>query len=88
MGIYDTENSVEKTFDEELIPEVHLQTQWSEFIELKKVIHELSALKGKPISILDIGVGNSRVVKHLCGIKEIWERVKSYHGIDNAEACL
>ncbi len=86
--IYETEKSVEKSFDENFIPEEQLQTQWAEFIELEKLITELSALKQRPVSILDIGVGDARVVKHLCVIPEIWDCISSYHGIDNAEACL
>ena len=88
MSIYDTENSVQHTFDENFIPEEQLQTQWAEFIELKKIITKLSAINQRPVSILDIGVGDARVVKHLCGIQEIWDCISSYHGIDNAEACL
>ena len=88
MSIYGTQKSVEHTFDENFIPEEQLQTQWAEFIELKKIIAELSAINKRPVSILDIGVGNARVVKHLCGIQEIWDSIASYHGIDNAEACL
>ena len=88
MSIYDTENSVQQSFDENSIPEEQLQTQWAEFIELKKIIADLSAINKRPISILDIGVGDARIVKHLCGIPEIWDCISSYHGIDNAEACL
>jgi hypothetical protein len=88
MSIYDTENSVEKSFDKDFIPEEQLQAQWAEFIELKKVINELSFIKKRAISILDIGIGSARIVKHLCGIKEIWDCIASYHGIDNAAACL
>jgi SAM-dependent methyltransferase len=88
MSIYATEDSVQESFNENFIPEEQLQTQWAEFIELKKVIAELSAINKRAISILDIGVGGGRIVKHLCGIKEIWDSVASYHGIDNAEPCL
>lgn len=88
MSIYETEQSVEKTFDKDFIPEEQLQTQWSEFIELKKVITRLANQMKRPITILDIGVGNARVVKHLCGIKEIWDSIGLYHGIDNAEVCV
>ena len=42
--IYKTEKSVEKSFDENFIPEEQLQTQWAEFIELKKIIAELSCI--------------------------------------------
>ena len=65
-----------------------MQTQWSEFIELKKAIFNLSNKVKRPIKILDIGVGDARVAKHLCGIKEIWDCIDVYHGIDNAEACV
>jgi hypothetical protein len=88
MGIYDNENSVQKSFDIEALPEDLLQSQWAEFIELKKVITEIFDRFKRPVSILDIGVGDCRVPKHLCGIKEIWEKIGAYHGIDNAAACL
>jgi hypothetical protein len=57
----------------------------AEFIELKKIITELYAAKGNSISILDIGIGNARVPKHLSGIKEIWDMVERYDGTDNAQ---
>lgn len=88
MSIYDTENSVEKSFDENIIPEEQLQTQWAEFIELKKVINEVCSVQKRAISILDIGIGTARIVKHLSGVKEIWDCISYYHGIDNADACL
>lgn len=88
MSLYETEKSVEKSFDKDFIPEEQLQTQWSEFIELKKVIHEVYTLQKRPVSVLDIGIGSARIVKHLSGIKEIWDCISYYHGIDNAEACL
>ena len=88
MSIYQTEDSVEKSFDEDSIPEEQLQTQWAEFIALKKAIHEIAVRNNRPISIMDIGIGNARIVKHLCGIKEIWNQVSFYHGIDNAPSCL
>ena len=88
MSIYDTEKSVENSFNENFIPEEQLQTQWSEFIELKKVITNISNKNKRPVTILDIGVGDARVVKHLCGIPEIWDCIEMYHGIDNAEPCL
>lgn len=88
MSIYDTEKTVEEAFDKKFIPEEQLQTQWAEFIELKKVINELCTLQKRAVSILDIGIGSARIVKHLSGIKEIWDCISYYHGIDNADACL
>src|SRR5215470_8367911 len=87
-GIYETEDSVTRSFDQDFIPEELLQAQWAEFIELKKIITEQFASKKKPVSILDIGIGSARVPKHLCGIPEIWEMIGSYDGIDNAWPCI
>jgi hypothetical protein len=88
MGIYETEDSVIKTFDKDFIPEEQLQAQWAEFIELKKVIAEQFYLQNRPVSILDIGIGSARIPKHLCGIPEIWDMIACYDGIDNAIPCI
>jgi hypothetical protein len=71
MEMYDNENTVQKSFDIDFLTEYLVQAQWAEFIELKKIIAEIYSAKGNPISILDIGIGNARVPKHLSGIKEI-----------------
>src|SRR6266498_1945302 len=65
MPMYDNENTVRTTFDLNYINEYLIQAQWAEFIELKKVIHEISERQKSPITILDIGIGNARVPKHL-----------------------
>jgi Methyltransferase domain len=88
MVMYDNANTVEKSFDLNYISEHLIQAQWAEFIELKKVITELATKKNAPISILDIGIGNARIPKHLCGVKEIWDMVALYDGTDNAAACV
>jgi hypothetical protein len=88
MSIYETEDSVMKSFDEDFIPEEHLQAQWAEFIELKKIIAEQFYLQNRPVSILDIGIGSARIPKHLCGIPEIWNMIGFYDGIDNAIPCI
>ena len=74
MAMYDNANTVEKSFDLNYISEHLVQAQWAGFIELKKGINELFKQQGKPISILDIGVGNARIPKHLSGVKKfgIW----------------
>jgi SAM-dependent methyltransferase len=88
MAMYDNENTVKASFDLNYVSEHLIQAQWAEFIELKKTIHEVSNRIGAPVSILDIGIGNARIPKHLSGIKEIWDRVAFYDGTDNAMACV
>ncbi len=88
MNMYDNQNTVEKSFDLNYVSEHLIQAQWAEFIELKKVITELAHKKKAPISILDIGIGNARIPKHLCGVQEIWDIVERYDGTDNALACV
>src|ERR1043166_7922703 len=88
MAMYDNENTVKASFDLDYINEYLLQAQWAEFIELKKVIDEVAGRQGHPVTILDIGVGNARIPKHLCGIKDIWDKVAFYDGTDNAMACV
>ena len=73
MAMYDNENTVRTSFDTDYISEYLQQAQWAELVELKKLIVELAAEMGRPISMLDIGVGNARVPKRLSGIHEIWE---------------
>ena len=88
MAMYDNENTVNASFDLNYISEYLLQAQWAEFIELKKAIHELSERITAPITILDIGIGNARIAKHLSGIKDIWDKIVFYDGTDNAMACV
>jgi hypothetical protein len=88
MAMYDNANTVEKSFNPDYISEHLLQAQWAEFIELKKLITALAKEQGRQVSILDIGVGNARIPKHLCGVKEIWEMVAAYDGTDNSRSCV
>jgi hypothetical protein len=88
MTMYDNENIFQKSFDENYISEELIQAQWAEFVELKKVITELYLRKKSPITILDIGIGNARIAKHLSGIDDIWQMISLYDGTDNAEACV
>lgn len=88
MAMYDNENTVRASFDLNYISEYLLQAQWAEFIELKKVITEIAEKNNAPVTILDIGVGNARIPKHLCGIKDIWDKIAFYDGTDNAMACV
>lgn len=88
MAMYDNENTVRKSFDIDYISEYLIQAQWAELVELKKVIDEIFEKKNAPLTILDIGIGNARIPRHLSGIREIWEKVKQYDGTDNAMACI
>ena len=88
MAMYDNENTVRASFDLNYISEYLVQAQWAEFIELKKIIDEIATSANKPVSILDIGIGNARVAKHLSGISEIWAKIAVYDGTDNAAACV
>lgn len=86
--MYDNKGIFEKSWDKNYLSEELIQAQWAEFVELKKVIAELYQKKTTPLSILDIGIGNARIAKHLSGIPEMWDMVASYDGTDNAEACV
>ena len=88
MEMYDDKNTFEKSFKNDDLPEEQIQARWAELIELKKVIHAQSALQQKPISILDLGIGDARVARHLSGIPEIWDMIENYDGLDNAQACV
>ncbi len=88
MAMYDHPNTVEKSFDLNYITEHLIQAQWAEFIELKKTIHALAKHIQRPVSILDIGIGNGRIPMHLCGVKEMWDLVACYDGTDNAQSCV
>jgi len=88
MAMYDNENTVKKSFGEMLLPEYQIQARWAEFIELKKVIVEIAKRKNASIRMLDIGIGNARIAAHLSGIAEVWDLIETYHGTDNAMACV
>lgn len=88
MNVYDSTEKINESFSPDFIPEEQLQTQWSELLQIKKAIYKFHQQKKKKIAILDIGVGTGRIIKHLSGIKEIWNCIDSYTGIDNNDNCL
>lgn len=88
MNMYDNENTVQKSFDDNYLSEDLLQAQWAEFTELKKVIAEAYLKKGSPLTLLDIGIGSARIARHLSAIPEMWQMIESYEGTDNAKACI
>lgn len=86
--MYDNPKHVEDTFTESNLSEYLLRAQWAEFIELKKAITELYKKKKSSLAVLDIGIGDARILKHLVRIKEIWEAIEHYDGIDVAQNCI
>ena len=88
MEMYDNPKHIVDTFTPENLSEYLIQAQWAEFVELKKLIAELYNIKKSPLKILDIGVGDARILKHLAGIQEIWETIEHYDGIDVAQNCI
>ncbi len=88
MEMYDDKQHIEDTFNQNNFSEYLLQAQWSEFVELKKAISSLYKQKKSPLSVLDIGIGNARILKHLVGIYELWSVIKHYDGIDVAQNCI
>ncbi|MEO8414176.1 MAG: hypothetical protein ABI472_10980 [Ginsengibacter sp.] len=88
MEMYDDDNTLHKSFDANFLTDYLLQAQSDEFIELKKVISELFYKRNVPISILDIGIGNAQIPRHLCGIEEIWDMIERYDGTDNVQNCI
>jgi hypothetical protein len=88
MNMYDNENTVQKSFDDQYLSEDLLQAQWAEFTELKRGIAEIYLKKGSPLAVLDIGIGSGRIARHLSAIPEMWQMIECYEGTDNAEACI
>ncbi len=86
--MYDNPKHLEDTFTESNLSEYLLKAQEAEFIELKKAIFELYDKKKSPLRILDIGMGDARILKRFVEINEIWEIIEKYDGIDIAENCV
>lgn len=76
------------TLTDEHMTEYLIQAQWAEMVELKRVIHNLAKNLGRKLRVLDIGIGNARVPGRLSGIREIWDIIQSYDGIDNSPKVL
>jgi len=86
--MYDKPKHVEDTFNEENLSEYLIHAQKVEFIELKKVVSELYKKKKSPLTILDIGMGDGRMLKLLSQNKEMWSAIEHYDGIDVAQNCI
>jgi SAM-dependent methyltransferase len=87
IGMYENQKA-RRTLDPKYMTEYLRQAQCAEFAGLKKVIIELYEIKGSPINVLDIGVGEARVPVNLAEIPEIWNCIRRYSGIDNVYGIL
>ncbi len=87
-ALYESEEIVEKSFEINALPLEQQAAQMAEFAELKKVILDLATQKNAAISILDIGVGNGRMMRWLHAEPEIWQHIASYDGTDNSQSCV
>lgn len=88
MEMYENEKHIEDTFTESNLSPYLLQAQWAEFVELKKIINEISSKKKDLIKILDIWIWDWRILRNLHPIKELWSEIWAYDGIDVAENCV
>lgn len=85
--MYEDPKHVEDTFTEENLSEHLRAAQRAEFAELKKVILE-HVQDGRPIKVLDIGIGNARVLDLVARSPELWNSIEHFEGIDVAQACV
>jgi SAM-dependent methyltransferase len=77
-----------RTLDSNYMTPYLIQAQRAEFIELIKIVTELTERKGSQIDVFDIGVGYARIPILLAKIEEIWKCIGKYVGIDISDACL
>ncbi|MEY4925805.1 MAG: hypothetical protein RI894_241 [Bacteroidota bacterium] len=87
-ALYESEEIVENAFKVDALPFEQQRSQRGEFAQLTQEIARLAAVKGAPISVLDIGVGNGRILRWLFEKPEIWQHIAAYDGTDNSQACI
>jgi SAM-dependent methyltransferase len=77
-----------RTIQPQYMTEYLKRAQCAEITEIEKVLRVVSGIKGKPLDILDIGVGDGRLPAILSGLEELWSLIGSYDGIDNSHRVL
>lgn len=65
----------------------HRQAQWAELVKLKMIIGDTYNMLGRPLTIFDIGIGDSRVPLLLSEVAT-WDKIAKYVGIDISRACI
>jgi len=73
---------VREIFKEERLPPYYIHSQRSELVHIIQIIGEYAKHKQRPLHILDIGVGDGRVLKELVQLPPIWNAIAEYTGID------
>ncbi len=81
--MYDNPKHVEDTFNKDKLHPYLTKAQEDELNELKRIISEKSS-----VSILDIGVGDGRLIKELFKHQDISNAIRAYEGIDVAQDCI
>jgi hypothetical protein len=74
---------IERTLDKKFMTSFLKNSQISEFKELKNIIEKTYLEILHPLTVLDIGVGNSRIPLMLSK-EHVWEKIKLYIGFDNS----
>lgn len=86
--VYENKDYFDGTLDPERLTPPILHTQKSEFEKLRGIIKALSEKKGSPLSILDIGIGDARVLKLIVDDHDTWDKIQHYDAIDVAKNCV
>lgn len=86
--MYDDDGHVEITFEEENLSAELRYAQRAEFKELEGIIEEHFGEKMQPLSVLDVGIGNARVLRRIADKQALLQKVRRYQGIDVAQNCV
>jgi len=79
---------IQKTLEDRYKTKYLLYAQEIELRKIEKIILEVERRLGRPISVLDLGVGDGRVPLHLSKLRKLWDKIKGYDGIDNSAVCV
>ncbi len=76
------------SFQRDQLPKVLRNAQQAEWRYLRPIIVDLAKSLNKPIALLDIGVGDGRVIQLAHRDKKVWNSIRKYIGIDNASLSM
>lgn len=75
---------VDKTLNPDFMTPFLRNAQTAEFMELCKLINNLYSVQKSPLKILDIGVGDGRIIAKLNKC-DLWSKIGLFVGFDNAQ---